>query len=942
LPPIPDDCNSTAMRSAGHGFPRANPGRVHFPASVKRPVLQYLARCLSLVVVVAALPTMAQAPAKAWSPVDPLPPDTGATGLKQMLVRLQTTARLMQTTAHPDDEDGGMLTLESRGKGDTTLLMTLTRGEGGQNKVGSNLFDVLGVLRSLELTASDRYYGVEQRFSRVADFGYSKNPDETFQKWGGHDIPLGDMVRVIRIFRPDVLIARFSGTDRDGHGHHQASAIITKEAFRAASDPKRFPEQIKEGLQPWQAKKLYTGNVCGFAATSCPAENYTVKLNTGHVNPLLGASSIQFAMDGLRHQLSQGAGGWTVDPGDRFTYYKLLDSVVPPATDKEGHEKDFFDGIDTTLHGMSSGFNAAGAKELIKIESDVAEAAKNADKDPESAAGPLLSVIELLNGLENQLRSGDQKQDLLVRLKEKERQARAALNLALNVSLKASLISPAPSTAAPAPGQDPLAAISPGQTFTVRVNLHNGSKHTLQLRSLFLEGRVKDSSAKERVGPLPPGHDYQTDFQVDLPANTPPTRPGSHRNDPERDGIYSVDEPRYQTLPFPPPPFVVSARYDLADARPQAHNVAAVNPETLPEISAPVMVTFADGKNAEQKRPLAVVPAFSVELEPGEQIIPIANGSERTVQVGVSSNLTGASNGSLRLEAPSGWRIEPKEIPVALSQRGEKKHFEFKVVPGSLKEGHTQIRAVLTSGGKTFSEGYTLVTRDDLASAYYYQPAMQRVSIVDVKVAKDLKVAYIPGAGDEIPTVLQQIGIDVTVLPAEKLASENLSRYGTIVLGIRAYDTQKEVAANNKKLLDFVSTGGTLIVQYNAGTGDFNAGHFTPYPASAGRARVSVEEAPVEILSPQDSVFHDPNQITQADFGGWVQERGLYFMDQWDAKLTPLLSSQDPGESPLKGGLLRAQYGKGTYIFTGYAFFRQLPAGVPGAIRLYVNLLSAR
>ena len=212
----------------------------------------------------------AQAPAAQPSPIDPLPPDTGAAGLKQMLVRLQTTARLMQTTAHPDDEDGGMLTLESRGHGVTTLLMTLTRGEGGQNKVGSNLFDVLGVLRALELTASDRYYGVEQRFSRVADFGYSKNPDETFQKWGGHDIPLGDMVRVIRTFRPDVLMARFSGTDRDGHGHHQASAILTKEAFRAAADPNRFPEQIKEGLHPWQAKKLYVGNVCGFGASTCP------------------------------------------------------------------------------------------------------------------------------------------------------------------------------------------------------------------------------------------------------------------------------------------------------------------------------------------------------------------------------------------------------------------------------------------------------------------------------------------------------------------------------------------------------------------------------------------------------------------------------------------------------------------------------------------------
>src|ERR1700756_4959282 len=238
---------------------------------------------------------------------DPLPQETGAAGLALMMRRLQTTGRLMQVVAHPDDEDGGMLTLEARGKGVSTLLMTLTRGEGGQNKLGSSLFDVLGVLRTLELLASDRYYGVEQRFSRVADFGYSKTADETFQKWGGHDIALGDIVRVIREFRPDVLVARFSGTERDGHGHHQASSILTQEAFRAAADPKRFPEQIKQGLEPWQAKKLYVGNVCGFGAMTCPDANWTVKLNTGEANLDLGGSYAQFAMKGLRHQLSQGA-----------------------------------------------------------------------------------------------------------------------------------------------------------------------------------------------------------------------------------------------------------------------------------------------------------------------------------------------------------------------------------------------------------------------------------------------------------------------------------------------------------------------------------------------------------------------------------------------------------------------------------------------------------
>jgi hypothetical protein len=239
-----------------------------------------------------------------------------------------------------------------------------------------------------------------------------------------------------------------------------------------------------------------------------------------------------------------------------------------------------------------------------------------------------------------------------------------------------------------------------------------------------------------------------------------------------------------------------------------------------------------------------------------------------------------------------------------------------------------------------YDEGYTAVTREDLDTFYYYQPAVQRVSIVDVKVPSDLKVGYIMGAGDDIPSVLQQIGMDVTLIPAD-IAGEDLSRYGTIVLGIRAYDTEKGVTANNKRLLDYVSAGGTLIVQYNTGVSDFNGGHFTPYPAQLSRARVSVEEAPVEILAPDDGVFHYPNQITQHDFDGWVQERGLYFMDQWDSKFKPLLACQDPGEPSRKGGLLQAQYGKGTYIYTGYAFFRQLPAGVPGAIRLYVNLLSA-
>jgi hypothetical protein len=354
------------------------------------------------------------------------------------------------------------------------------------------------------------------------------------------------------------------------------------------------------------------------------------------------------------------------------------------------------------------------------------------------------------------------------------------------------------------------------------------------------------------------------------------------------------------------------------------------------------MVKYKDANGSVAERPLAVVPQFSVALEPGEQVVPASDGKELTVRVGVSSSAAGAPDGTLRLELPAGWKSEPRELPVHLPKSGDKKDFVFKLFPTSLKEGRTEVRAILEAGGRKYTEGYALVTREDLGAAYYYQPAVQRVSVVDVKVPKDLKVGYIMGAGDEIPTVLQQIGMDVTLIPAEKLGSEDLSRYQTIVLGIRAYDTQKDVIANNKRLLDFVQAGGRLVVQYNTTAGDFNTGKFTPYPATLSRARVSVEEAPVAILDLANPIFHSPNEITQKDFEGWVQERGLYFMSQWDSNFTPLLESHDPGETDQKGGLLVAHYGKGTYIYTGYAFFRQLPAGVPGAVRLFVNLVSGR
>ncbi|HTU41210.1 MAG TPA: PIG-L family deacetylase, partial [Candidatus Aquilonibacter sp.] len=427
-----------------------------------------------------------------------IPQDEGMVGLRLMLKRLSTTAQLMQTVAHPDDEDGGMLTLESRGHGASVLLLTLNRGEGGQNKIGSNLTDVLGVLRTLELLAADEYYGVQERFTRVADFGFSKSAEETFAKWGGHDIALGDMVRVIRTFRPDVLVARFSGTPRDGHGHHQASSILTREAFRAAADPKRFPDQIAEGLQPWQAKKLYIGNVCGFGAMTCPDANWTLKLNTGEYSADLGMSYAQFAMEGLRHQLSQGSGNWSVEPGDRFTFYKLVDSIEPAKLDKNGHEETFFQGIDTTLPGLAARLGADQSKlpdlrqQLTEIASEVARASDSAKgSDASTTITPLLEILSGLNRASEEVAksslNGVAKSDLLARLEEKRGQAQQALNLALNVSLSAIVIPRSDQKTVVQKEAEALTTVSPEEEFLVSVTLHNGSKQSLKLDSLKLE-----------------------------------------------------------------------------------------------------------------------------------------------------------------------------------------------------------------------------------------------------------------------------------------------------------------------------------------------------------------------------------------------------------------------------------------------------------------------
>jgi NPCBM-associated, NEW3 domain of alpha-galactosidase len=469
----------------------------------------------------------------------------------------------------------------------------------------------------------------------------------------------------------------------------------------------------------------------------------------------------------------------------------------------------------------------------------------------------------------------------------------------------------------------------PGQTFTVTARLYNRTSQPVAAKDIELEAphgwRIE--KLKSQLGPLSANQQAWVQFRVTVSPDAAYTRPYWRRNDSQQ-AVYNIENPQYATLPLPPYPLHAKAIYLVAD--------------TDAEIYSLVHVKLVDPTYGQIERPLAVGPALAVEVDPPVQVTSTHRSGPIPVTIGVRNDVNGAARGTLRLQVPAGWRVTPESQPAEFVAAGEYKNFRFDVAPGELREGVVALKAVLEHEGKQYSEGYEIIGRHDVGDFYYYRPAEQKVSAVNVSVPEGLRVGYIMGAGDETPAVLQELGVRVEVITPGELASGNLSRYPTIVLGIRAYDVRTDVRQYNRRLLDYVSNGGTLLVQYNASIGVFNSGHFTPYPATLSNERVTVEEAPMQILDAASPIFHSPNPIMERDFSGWVQERGLYFMSSWDSHFKPLLASQDPGEPPREGGLLVAPYGKGLYIYTGYAFFRQLPAGVPGAVRLFVNLLSAR
>jgi hypothetical protein len=788
---------------------------------------------------------------------------------------------------------------------------------------------------------------VEQRFSRVVDFGFSKTAEETFNKWHGHDVALADVVRAIRVYRPDVITSRFSGTPRDGHGNHEASGVLAREAFRAAGDPNKFPEQIKEGLLPWQAKKLYLGNPPRmFSGQTVADEDFTVKLDVGEYSPLLGMAYGQFSLEGLAHQTSQGTGGIRVAPGHRYTYYKLMDSTLP--RDKPvGHEADFFEGIDTSLVGLASRLGAEESKvpflrpALESMQMHVEEASKAFSiQNPSACAEPLLAAAKVMFDLPKQVNesqlSAATKADLGVLLKTKSDQLSQAINEALGLYFEITVDPPGPP---PGPSYFPrmeqtMSLAVPDQSFTITARLYNRGKipvipFDIGFKRPMHSGveQVPDTKGRFDNSPVNPGEMRATQYRIAVSPEEKFTRPYFSRRNPETETVYTLSDTESVTKPWSPYPVEAGFSYFANGA--------------FNWIDAVAKIKFVDPTLGQSERPLAVGPPISVLLNSPVAVAQVGGAGKAQIDVSVRSNVQTPVHAKLKLDTPSGWKVEPESINVDLDHDGDVNNSSFQVTPQNLKEGTYQVTARAEYNGKQYAEGFKIITRPDLDSYYAYRPATENVQAVDVKLPAKLNVGYIAGAGDEIPTILRNVGLHITTITPQELASGDLSRYDTILMGIRAYDVRLDVREQNRRLLEYVHQGGTLIVQYNQSTSLFNEGHYTPYPATEANLRVTVEEQPVEILAPEEKIFSYPNKITARDFDGWVQERGLYFMSQWDPQFKPLLACNDPGEPTQKGGMLLAHYGKGTYIFSGYAFFRQLPAGVPGAVRLMVNMLSA-
>ena len=889
--------------------------------------------------------------AAAWVPAAAQPlsgqRDVGLAAVALQLRQLDGVKRVLMIGAHPDDEDTALLATLARGMGAETAYLSLTRGEGGQNFIGPRLREGLGVIRTGELVAARALDGGEQFFTRAYDFGYSKTLDEALEFWPLDEV-LRDVVFVVRTFRPHVVVSVFSGTPRDGHGHHQFAGVVARAAFEASGNPERFAE-LAARAGAWTPLKLYR-------LVRRSPEEATLALPTGHLDPVLGRSPFQLAMESRSRHRSQEMGAPQL-MGPRASGLRLEASRVGTAGD-DG----IFAGVDTTLAGQlgdpaPTGWPADADDRIAEYRRMLAAARKGLSAaDTEGATVALAEGARTLQELLDRAPAGADTRVLKRRLAQISEAVLAAAGVVVEARVDREFLVPGESALVDVivwnGGVAPVAGARP------ELVLPSGwSRSRVEADSGVPAGRFSMSViAIPADGEVPPGQVARRRWRVTVPPDAPPSSPYYLDGDRTGDLYAWPDDGELWARPFRPSPVRASMALEVAGG------------ELALERSG-YYVGLDRTVGEYRKRPL-VAPAVNVAVDPPWMVWPEGAVGTRTVGVALSNFSGVPRGGTLRLMAPEGWSVEPASWPFGLEPNGAAS-FSFAVRPdGAPVEGAHVFRAVAREedpGSATACvkndglsvetcEDADIITREKITREYVTtsdivdhphipraaiaREAAARVSVVPVVADPTVRVGYIMGSGDDGAEVLRQIGMRVEELGAIAVRSEDFAGYDAIVLGIRAYETRPELAAANRALLDFASRGGTVVVQYNKY--DFATGGFAPYPLSMRRPhdRVTDEEAPVAVIAPESPLFNTPNAIGPGDFEGWVQERGLYLASEWDARYETVMEMADPGEDPKRGALLVAPVGDGLYVYTGIAFFRQLPAGVPGAIRLFANLVS--
>jgi LmbE family N-acetylglucosaminyl deacetylase len=845
----------------------------------------------------------------------------GAAGLDDAISSLSVPMRVLVIAAHPDDEDTQLITWLARGRHVETAYLSLTRGDGGQNLLGNELGEALGAIRTEELLAARRLDGGKQYFSRAYDFGFSKSADEAFKHWPRDSI-LRDIVTVVRSFKPHVIVAMFSGTPRDGHGQHQASGILAREAYDVAGDTVRMPRAFTEGLGGWTPLKFYRG------AWAVPPTDPVLRIDVGEFDAMIGRSYAEIAGESRSQHKSQAMG--TLQPkGARFTQVRREATRVNESQ-AAGTEKSLFDGIDTTWARFRTPGVAPAVAALVDSLSAAIAAAQAAPylKSPESAVAPLMRAIELLQPY--RLRRDDPEVvppgsantrgislDLAEALRVEHERVSRALTVATGVAVEAQAERP---------------AVAGGDSVPFTVTVYNRGKLPLTVMPEALGSCARNAgdSRNPPVGqPLAPDSSRMWRTWLcasrDL-ARSPYWLVGGRVGDLFRRASLKRSEAE-ATLGLE---FWVT--FGLPGDGTARKSFA---------VDAPIVFRVADPLRGDVSRPLAIVPEVSVMLDREVEYAPARTEIVRQLRVELKSAATAARDVRVSLELPAGLRADSLSRTVTLPTYGSVRSATF-AIRGELPPGRHTISVVAESNGHRFTTGYTAIEYDHIRPQRLYHDATVAIEAVNLKVPADAVIAYIQGVGDNSAAMLQQLGLKVTILNPADIPKTDLTRYNAIVVGTRAYESNDALVANNAALLDYVKAGGTMVVQY--GQYEMQKAGMMPYPITLGRPadRVTDEASTMEITDPAARVLTYPNAISRSDFEGWIQDRTLYMPKTHAPEYTGVVTTHDPNEPPNDGSILVAKYGTGTYVYTTLAFFRQLPNGVPGAARLFVNLLAAK